>query len=205
MPAARPDERPLRADARRNRERVLDVARTAFAAEGLTVPLDEIARRAGVGPGTLYRHFPTKDALIQAVLLDRLRQLADEGAALSNAAAAGDAAARPGAPSNAVDPGAAFFTYLTRLAQEAGPKRDLFDALASAGVEAGPAAAAAAADVRAHITELLDQAQRAGAVRADIGHAELAALLAGLLLAMRPRPDADPALVLSVFRDGLRR
>jgi hypothetical protein len=72
-------------------------------------------------------------------------------------------------------------------------------------VAAGPAATAAAADVRAHITELLGQAQRAGAVRADIGRAELAAVLAGLLLAMRPRPDADPALVLSVFRDGLSR
>jgi AcrR family transcriptional regulator len=195
MPGVRPDERPLRADARRNRERVLEVARTAFAAEGLAVPLDEIARRAGVGPGTLYRHFPTKDSLIQAVLLDRLRQLADEGAALCNAATL----------SGADDPGAAFFTYLTRLAEEAGPKRDLFDALASSGVEAGAAVLAAAAEVRAHITELLGQAQRTGAVRADIGRPELTALLAGLLFAMRPRPGADPALVLSVFRDGLRR
>ena len=58
-----PDASALRADARRNREAVLDAARTAFAAEGLSVPLDEIARRAGVGPGTLYRHFPTKEAL----------------------------------------------------------------------------------------------------------------------------------------------
>jgi AcrR family transcriptional regulator len=189
MPGAKPDGRPLRADARRNRERVLDVARTAFAAEGLAVPLDEIARRAGVGPGTLYRHFPTKDALIQAVLLDRLRQLADEGAAQGDAA----------------DPGAAFFGYLTRLAQEAGPKRDLFDALASAGVEAGPAVLAAAADVRGHITSLLARAQHAGAVRSDIGAGELTALLAGLLFAMQPRPDTDQARVLSVFRDGLSR
>jgi AcrR family transcriptional regulator len=182
------EARPLRADARRNREAVLEAARTAFAAEGLTVALDEIARRAGVGPGTLYRHFPTKEALFEAVVQDRLRQLADEGAALARSA----------------DAGAAFFTFLDRLAAEAGPKRDLFDALASAGVEAGPAVMATADGLRSQITRLLTQAQQAGAVRADIGRADLTALLSGLLFAMRPRPGADQAVVLSVFRDGLR-
>jgi hypothetical protein len=72
-------------------------------------------------------------------------------------------------------------------------------------VEAGAAVLATAADVRAHITDLLDQAQRAGTVRTDIGRAELTALLAGLLFAMRPRPDTDQALALSVFRDGPRQ
>ena len=77
--------RPLRADARRNRERILAAATAAFAAEGLSVPLDEIARRAGVGPGTLYRHFPAKETLWEAVLHDRLRRLADEAEALHDA------------------------------------------------------------------------------------------------------------------------
>jgi AcrR family transcriptional regulator len=183
-----PDARPLRADARHNRERLLDAARTAFAAEGLSVPLDEIARRAGVGPGTLYRHFPAKEALIEAVVHDRLRRLAAEGAALRESG----------------EPGAAFFSFIDRLAAEAGPKRDLFDALASAGVEVGPAVTAAAEDLRAQIAHLLTQAQRAGAVRSDIGGAELTALLSGVLFAMRPRPGTDQALVLAVFRDGLR-
>jgi AcrR family transcriptional regulator len=182
------DTRPLRADARRNRARVLDVARAAFAAEGLSVPLDEIARRAGVGPGTLYRHFPTKESLFEAVVHDRLRRLADEGAALRESA----------------DPGAAFFAFLDRLAAEAGPKRDLFDALASAGVGAGPAVRAAAEDLRAHIGCLLGRAQRAGAVRSDIGSAEVSALLSGMLFAVQPRPGADRERVLAVFRDGLR-
>ncbi|MGD0556151.1 MAG: helix-turn-helix domain-containing protein [Streptosporangiaceae bacterium] len=97
-----PASKPLRADARRNRDRVLDAARTAFAAEGLTVSLDELAKRAGVGPGTLYRHFPTKESLFEAVMHDRLGRLADEGAALENAA----------------DPGAAFFAFLDVLAAE---------------------------------------------------------------------------------------
>ena len=57
--------------------------RAAFAADGLSVPLDEIARRAGVGPGTLYRHFPAKEALWEAVLHDRLQRLADEAEALN--------------------------------------------------------------------------------------------------------------------------
>jgi AcrR family transcriptional regulator len=60
-------DRPLRADARRNRERVLEAARAAFAEEGLDAQMPDIARRAGVGVGTVYRHFPTKDALIDAL------------------------------------------------------------------------------------------------------------------------------------------
>jgi len=183
-----PETRLLRADARRNRERVLDAARAAFAAEGLSVPLDEIARRAGVGPGTLYRHFPTKESLIEAVVHDRLRRMADDAAAL-------DAAA---------DPGAALFAFLERMADEAGPKRDLFEALASAGVQAGPAVGAIAGELRARVAGLLRRAQAAGAVRGDIGGAELTALLSGVLFAVQNRPGADRSLLLAVIRDGLR-
>src|SRR5260370_21313945 len=68
--------RPLRADAARNRARVLDVAYDTFAAEGLSVPLDEIARRAGGGAGTVYRHFPTTESLFRPVMPDPLRPLA---------------------------------------------------------------------------------------------------------------------------------
>jgi len=68
-------DRPLRADARRNREKVLRAAREAFAASGYGVPLDEIAARAGVGPGTVYRHFPAKEALFEAVVTARIEDL----------------------------------------------------------------------------------------------------------------------------------
>src|SRR5436189_3893468 len=74
--------RPLRADAARNRARVLKVAYQTFAAEGLAVPIDEIARRAGVGAGTVYRHFPTKEELYRAVIEDRLSRIVDDGRAL---------------------------------------------------------------------------------------------------------------------------
>ncbi|WP_399880953.1 TetR/AcrR family transcriptional regulator [Streptomyces sp. BBFR51] len=75
---------PLRADALDNRERILDAARTLFAAEGLHVPMREVARRAGVGPATLYRRFPTKQALVTEAFTDQLRAceaIVDEGLA----------------------------------------------------------------------------------------------------------------------------
>ena len=74
--------RPLRADAQRNRRRVLDAARTAFGRDGVTASLDDIARAAGVGPGTLYRHFPTRDRLVRAVIDDGLIGIHDMGVAL---------------------------------------------------------------------------------------------------------------------------
>src|SRR5436853_6815375 len=93
--------RPLRADARRNRDKVLHAARDAFAASGFGVPLDEIAARAGVGPGTVYRHFPTKEALFEAVGQSRIEDLV------------ADARARAGA----AEPGSAFVAFRPRCGQ----------------------------------------------------------------------------------------
>jgi AcrR family transcriptional regulator/GNAT superfamily N-acetyltransferase len=182
--------RPLRADARRNRERLLEVARTAFAEEGLAVPLDEIAGRAGVGPGTLYRHFPTKEALFEAVLQDRMQRLADEAGALRDAP----------------DPGAALLGFIDRLVAEAAPKKDLVDALASAGTGISAALAETGARIRGEIGHLLARAQRDGAVRSDIGTADLMALIAGVLFALQRRSAelADPRRAVAVLRDGLR-
>ena len=67
--------RTLRADAERNRARVLKVAEEVFASEGLAVPIDEIARRAGLGVGTLYRHFPTKETLFEAIVVGRMQEI----------------------------------------------------------------------------------------------------------------------------------
>ena len=75
LPTSAAVARPLRADAARNRENVLRAARDAFAESGYGVPLDEIAARAGVGPGTVYRHFPTKEALFEAVVTVRVQDL----------------------------------------------------------------------------------------------------------------------------------
>src|SRR2546430_12455978 len=84
-------DRPLRADAARNRARVLEVAYDAFAAEGLAVPIDEIARRAGVGAGTVYRHFPAKEDLFRAVMIDRMERIVAEGRKLHQSGEPGEA------------------------------------------------------------------------------------------------------------------
>ena len=212
--------RPLRADARRNRERILAAATAAFAADGLSVPLDEIARRAGVGPGTLYRHFPAKEALWEAVLHSRLERLADEAESLvracdppaANSRGSGRSASYPSTPDPSTPapstpaPGQAPPGFIDRLVAEAAPKRDLADALSSAGADVSATLAGTAARLRGAIGALLAAAERGGtSIRADIGLADLMALLSGILFALRGRPgdQPDPQRAVAVLRDGL--
>jgi AcrR family transcriptional regulator len=180
-------DRPLRADARRNRERVLDAARAAFAESGTGVPLDEIAARAGVGAGTVYRHFPSKEALFEAVALARVEAMAADARSLAATA----------------DPGAALDGFLDRIAAEAIVKRDLTEALSGAG---SAALADAAAEVRRAMEALLTTAQQAGAVRPDIGIDDLIALLKGLLHAVTTSEDPGVAQrIVAVVSAGLRQ
>lgn len=182
--------RPLRADARRNRDHLLRVAADAFAAEGLSVPLDEIARRAGLGPGTLYRHFPTKEALFEAVVHERLRSLLD------------DARSRAASP----DPADALFGFIGRLLAEASAKQDLADALASAGVDITATVRATGDDLRDAIGRLLARAQQAGAIRRDLTLPDLMGLVSGLMCGPRAPSarHADTGRMLAVLFDGLR-
>ena len=173
--------RALRADAARNREKVLRAARDAFAESGYGVPLDEIATRAGVGPGTVYRHFPTKEALFEAVVTARVQDLV------------ADARARAEGP----DPGAAFFGFLDRIAAESAAKRDLPDAIAIAG--------SLREELLAALDTLLRRAQQAGAVRADVRTEDLIVLLKGLFASLADVTDqARRDLVYAVLADGLR-
>jgi AcrR family transcriptional regulator len=182
-------ERPLRADARRNRERILRAARQAFAAEGIGVPLDEIARRAGVGPGTVHRHFPTKEALFESVVVEHLEQLTRDARAAARAEEAGSA----------------FFGFLARMNSEAGAKQDLADAIASAGADLGSAAQQVAADLREIFAALLARAQRAGAVRADVDAADVQAIVLAAVTAQRQRADtARPDRLAALVFDCLR-
>lgn len=191
-PASTARARPLRADAVRNRARVLEAARGAFAAEGVAVPLDEIARRAGVGAGTVYRHFPTKEALFEAVIADQLAALAAD----AERRLAGDG-----------EPGEEFFAFFASVVDDGTRKADLADALASAGVGLREETLAAAGRLQAGLTALLAAAQRAGAVRADVDTADLHALAVGALAAERKRalgPDAEPGRLAQIICDGLR-
>ncbi|EOD68030.1 TetR/AcrR family transcriptional regulator [Amycolatopsis vancoresmycina] len=175
----------MRADARRNRAKVLAAAEEAFALDGLAVPLDDIARLAGVGAGTVYRHFPSKEALFQAVVLERIQQFAEEARALVTAAD---------------DPGAVFFDYFVRVIRQASLNRAICDALAESS---GHAFKAGAGDeFRAALAELLARAQAAGAVRPDIDGDDLRALIVGCLAVERYAPGSEH--LLRVVVDGLR-
>lgn len=176
-----------RADAIRNRERVLAAAREAFAAEGPSVSLDDIARRAGVGAGTVHRHFPTKDELLKAVLADRLEGLTAAARRLSDAA----------------DPGQAFFTFFHRLAAEARHNLAVSAALSDPS-DVGDAVLDAGSDLREATTDLLTRAQAAGAVRSDIDADELHAITAGALAMEQRLPPGSQGLGLGVVIDGLR-
>jgi AcrR family transcriptional regulator len=175
-------DRRLRADAQRNRDKVLRAAREAFAAGGFGVPVDEIVARAGVGPGTLYRHFPTKEALFEAVVTARVSDLV------------ADARGRAGW----AEPGAAFFGFLDRIAGEAAVKRDLPDAITITS--------ALQNDLHLALDVLLRRAQQAGAVRADITTGDLIVLFKGLLSTLR-EVEPDPATrdrLVAVITNGLR-
>ena len=177
--------RALRSDARRNREHVLDVARRAFETEGLGVPIDEIARRAGLGIGTLYRHFPTKQHLVAAIVDDRMHRLADEAVAL-----AGER-----------DPGKAFFTFLDRLAAELARKRDLGEAITSIDMRA--LTETARARLKDGMARLLRRAQAARTIRADVRIDDVIALVAATLPTV-DRPQRATTRMLAIVCDGLR-
>jgi AcrR family transcriptional regulator len=178
---ARPARSALRADARRNRERVLRAAAEAFAESGYGVPLDEIAARAGVGPGTVYRHFPAKEALFEAVVTARLEDLVR------------DARAR----ADADDAGAAFFGFIDRISREAAAKRDLPDAISVPG--------SLRDELNAALDLLLCRAQQAGAVRGDVSAPDLIALFKGMFASLAGSTDAGRReLVFAVLADGLR-
>lgn len=181
-------ERRLRADAARNRARVLEVAYDTFAAEGLSVPIDEIARRAGVGAGTVYRHFPTKEALFQAVIEDRMQRLVDDGRALLSSDG----------------PGEALFTFLRSMVLHWGATdRGLTDALAGLGIDIATAAPEAEDAFLAMLDELLRAAQRAGTARRDLGVREVKAIMVGCQ-AMEAYNSAVAERVTDVVVDGLR-
>jgi AcrR family transcriptional regulator len=181
--------RPLRADAQRNRRRVLEAAEAVFASEGISVPVDVIAEKAGVGIGTLYRHFPTKEKLFEAILVQRIGEIA------------ADARCRL----EADDPGAAFFGFLQYLVEQSTLKRDLILALADAGIEFEVVVAEAKQDLQAAVTELLLAAQNAGAVRTDVTSAMVLSLIGGTCLAAeRPHKESSPLDMLMIICDGLR-
>ncbi|MFF4548406.1 TetR/AcrR family transcriptional regulator [Streptomyces sp. NPDC001435] len=183
-------ERPLRADAARNRARLLDVATEVFTTRGVGVPTEEIARAAGVGVGTLFRHFPTKEALLEAVMVRRLETMA----------------ARTAQVAAESEPAEAFFACFRLLIDQSAGKGDFAQALAAAGVDVHSVLRESSTAIQDQLGELLAGAQQAGVVRPELGLPELLALLAGTSKAMEQLP-ADPAArerIFEVVFAGLR-
>jgi AcrR family transcriptional regulator len=182
--------RPMRADAVKNRRRILEVAEEVFAAEGVSVPIDVVADRAGVGVGTLYRHFPTKETLFEAIVMTRLTDLIETA----------DARADDG------DPVEALFSFLREFARQASAKHDLFDALVAAGVDIKSQCTEMIDDLKQRVDLLLQGAVEAGAVRADVSTEEVFGLLIGAcqVASHSATGDVSRDRMVDVVCDGLR-
>jgi AcrR family transcriptional regulator len=166
-PLAPSGTRPLRADARRNRDAILEAARRAFGAQGLDAQIDDIARDAGVGVGTVYRHFPTKDALIDALAIAHFEGLAE----LASASVARVA--------DGADPWSEFseliWTCARRLAADAG----LSEVVAERQLTVRECAAEQTG-LEAETARLIASAVAGGSMRADASVRDVPLMMCGL-------------------------
>ncbi|MEV6175150.1 TetR/AcrR family transcriptional regulator [Streptomyces sp. NPDC051954] len=169
--------RAMRADARRNYDRLLTEARSAFAAHGTDASLEDVARRAGVGIGTLYRHFPNRHALLSAVFEDGVSDLLSRSRELLDAS----------------EPCAALVTWLREIVTHAGEYRGLSRALMSVSHDDSSALARCSDPIRDAGTALLTRAQKAGTVRPGVAIGDLLQLTHAIALAAEESPG-DPEL-----------
>jgi AcrR family transcriptional regulator len=176
---------PKRADARRNRERVLAAAREAFAAGGESTALEEVARRAGVGIGTLYRHFPSRQALLEALYVNEVEQVCRTASELADA-----------------DPWRAFNDWFERLIGYLVTKRALAAELQNYLDADAPLFKECRAGLYAAGEPLLQRAQIAGVVRPDVEFSQVMQMVVGI-----SKIPSDPRQIEHILRialDGLR-
>jgi AcrR family transcriptional regulator len=182
-----PADAPLRADARRNRERLLAAATAAFAEHGADAPLEDIARQAGVGIGTLYRHFPTRLALQEGVFRSQVETVCARGRELAEDPSPGDA----------------FAAWLRVLTGFLATKRGLSHALISTLGKDSELISSCGQVMRTTAEQLLERAQQAGTVRKDLTAMDVMRLMHGIGVAVEQAPgDADR--MLSLMLDGMR-
>ncbi|WP_242884956.1 TetR/AcrR family transcriptional regulator [Actinomadura litoris] len=186
------DTRPMRADARRNYDRLVATARVAFMEHGTGASLDDIAKRAGVGSGTLYRHFPTRDDLLHAVLRDRVDSLLTRAADLLTAPT----------PESALATWLRF--YLAGAATPRGTSTVIIDALSPRWT--GTALGSCADAICEALGHLLDRAQHARAIRPDIDPRDLLRLTNAIGVAAERTPDPGEYAdrMLALLFEGLR-
>ncbi|MEV5506531.1 TetR/AcrR family transcriptional regulator [Streptomyces orinoci] len=177
----------MRADARRNYERLLSEARTAFTAHGTDASLEDIARRAEVGIGTLYRHFPNRTALMSAVFQDEVDKLLARSRELLAAP----------------EPCRALVDWLRAIVTHASTYRGLSRALMAAQSDEASALSRCSTPMRAAGSTLLARAQQAGVVRPDVDIADLMQLTNAISLAVEQSPE-DPELADRLLKLTLR-
>ena len=183
------DARPLRADAQRNRDRLLEVAVRAFSTGGPDVTLESIAREAGVGIGTLYRHFPTREALIEAAYRSELARLCGSAAELLRTVPA-DLALR---------------TWMDRFIDYLATKHGMAEALRAVIASGGDPFAQSRESLTAAVTTLLTAGAADGSLRGDVTPADILASLSGVSLAAGAPEQRDQAgRLLDLLLDGLR-
>ena len=186
-PRQAPAAPPMRADARRSHDRLLAAATAAFAENGADAPLEDIARRAGVGIGTLYRHFPTRLDLQEAVFRTQVSAVCAQGEELAGSPSAGEA----------------FAGWLRVLATYLVTKRGLAHALIAARGQNSEVISTCSQTMRDTAGRLLERAQQAGAVRQDLTPMDVMMLVHGVVVATERTPDQAGRL-LSLTLDGLR-
>ena len=180
----------MRADAERNRQRVLAAAKELIERDGPSVPLDDIARAAGVGPGTLHRHFPSKRALLAAVIMDRLTTLTDQLTGLADSER----------------PGEALMAAVTRMLDEGDVSEPVKAALVGTDFDLERDAPEATERLHAALDRLLRAAQQAGEIRTDVNVHDLISLVAAAFIAEQRRPArGKPHHLTTIIFDGLRR
>ena len=183
--------RPQRADARRNMQALIAAARQAFAEKGGDASLDDIARRAGVGPGTLYRHFPTREALIEAVYRDGIDAIAESGNRLAATESPGDALA----------------DWLLEYTAYVAEKRGLAKSLVVTLDNRDEVFAYAHARVRGTAEALFERAKEASAIRPDVEITDVIHLANAIALGSESTPDGreQARRLLALALEGLRR
>ncbi|MFB9903999.1 TetR/AcrR family transcriptional regulator [Allokutzneria oryzae] len=188
------DRRAMRADARRNRDQILAAAHALFVAHGLNTPMEEIAKAASVGVGTLYRRFPDREALIHAVAEDTVRRLRDAGR---------------DAWENAPDGWTAFTGYVRRTAEaRLCVLQSAADPRLREAIDGDPELSAARLEVIELFDRMVERAQAEGSMRADVGAGDVNLLLS-MLIRVPPEVPGDLAEAtsgrfLELMLDGLR-
>jgi len=178
-------QRPMRADARRNYEKLVAAARDVFTELGGSAPLEDVAERAGVGIGTLYRHFPTRQALLEAVYVGEVETIARAADDLSGEA-----------------PWDALEQWLRQYAGFAATKRALTEALLEAAPDSDVLLSCRAAFVNAG-TPLVERAQQAGAVRPDTDFSDIIRMVGSVSVVPTTDPEQKERM-LQIVLDGLR-